>query len=151
MNEHHENDEQFPNDKAFTPIEPSASGPLKHSGLGIASFVLSLVSIVAFIGVTIGIVVLISNEIDFSTLVDSNGQLTMTEEELIDKLQPLIGYLIMYPLVLVLNVIGLILGIVGLARRGYKKVFPVLGTVFNGLAILSVFLLMVIAFVQNSL
>ncbi len=151
MNEHHEKDEQFPNDRAFTPIEQPASGPLKHSGLGIASFVLSLVSIVAFIGVTIGIIVLVSNEIDFSTFIDSEGQPTMTEEELIDKLQPLLGYLIMYPLVLVLNVIGLILGIVGLARRGYKKVFPVLGTVFNGLAILGVFLLMIIAFVQNSL
>ncbi len=151
MNEQPDNHEHFANQKPFSPISQPDSGPLKHSGFGIASFVLAIVSIIAFVGVSIGVVILISNEIDFSTLIDSNNELTMSEEELADKLKPLLGYLIAYPLILIINVIGLILGIVGLVRAGYKKVFSVIGTVMNGLALFAVILLMIIAFVQNGI
>jgi hypothetical protein len=68
----------------------------------------------------------------------------MTDQQLVDKLGPFIGYLVLYPLIFVINIIGLILGIIGLARRGYKKVFAIIGTVLNGLPILLVFLLMII-------
>ncbi|RED64013.1 hypothetical protein [Cohnella lupini] len=151
MNEQPENNEHFENQKSFSPILQPDNGPLRHSGLGIASFVLAIVSIFAFVGVTIGVIVLISNEIDFSTLVDSNNELTMSEEELVEKLKPLLGYLIAYPLILIVNVIGLIFGIVGLVRVGYKKVFSVIGTVMNGLAIFAVIMLMLIAFLQNGI
>ncbi|MCD9022840.1 hypothetical protein [Cohnella silvisoli] len=144
MNEHGNNNEHFENHNAFSSVPDDV--PLKHSGLGIASFILSLVSLVSFVVLTIVIGILISKAIDFSAIVDQNGNRTITDQEIINKVQPLIGYLVLYPLILVMEVIGLILGIVALARRGYKKVFAVIGTVLNGLALLSVFLLMVIGF-----
>jgi hypothetical protein len=134
MDEHHES------------IEPYK---LKHSGLGIASFVLSLVSIVSFVILTVVIVILISKAIDFTAIVDQNGNRTMTDQEIIDKVQPLIGYLILYPLILVIVVIGLILGIVALARPGFKKVFAVIGTVLNGLSLFFVFLLLIIGLLAS--
>ncbi|BBI32313.1 hypothetical protein [Cohnella abietis] len=151
MSEHIDNHEQFQNKNAFTPIHDQGSIPLKHSKLGIVSFILFLVSVVAFIGVSIGVVILMSKDINFSTMFDSNGELAITEEELQDKFKPLLGYLFLYPLILIINVIGIILGITGLVRTGYKKTFPILGTVFNGLALMAILVLMVIAFAQNNL
>jgi hypothetical protein len=141
-----EQEEQKPTDnqQSFTPIHHPVITPIQHSGLGIASFIMAIVSIISFIGLTISVVVLVSNTIDLTSLVDANGNRTMTDAELMDKLGPLIAYLILYPLLIVIVVIGLILGIVGLARQGYKKVFAVIGTVLNGLFLLSVFLLMII-------
>jgi hypothetical protein len=148
MDEQHENHEQFENSRAFIPVyEPVA--PLKHSGLGITSFVLSLVSIVSFVVLTVVIGILISNSIDFTAIVDTNRNPKMTDQEIFNKVQPLIGYLILYPLILVIVVIGLILGIVGLARPGFKKVFVVIGTVLNGLPLLFVFLLMVVGLLAS--
>jgi hypothetical protein len=149
MNEHNTNNEQIENPNPITPVYVQVDAPLKHSGLGIASFILSILSIVSFVFLTIVIGVLISKSIDFTAIVDANGNRTMTEQQIIDKIQPLIGYLILYPLILVIVVIGLILGIVSLARRGYKKVFAVIGTVLNGLSLLFVFLLMVIGFLTS--
>lgn len=145
MNEH---EEQAPtnNQHAFTPIHNAVVIPSKHSGLGIASFILAIVSIISFIVLTIAVVLLVSNTIDLTTFTDAAGNRTMTDEELMDKLGPLIGYLILYPLLIVIVVIGLILGIVGLARQGYKKVFAVIGTTLNSLCLLSVFLLIIIGF-----
>jgi hypothetical protein len=148
MDEQHESHEQFENSRAFTPVyEPAA--PLKHSGLGITSFVLSLVSIVSFVVLTVVIGILISNSIDFTAIVDTNRNPKMTDQEIFNKVQPLIGYLILYPLILVIVVIGLILGIVGLARPGFKKVFAVIGTVLNGLSLLFVLLLMVVGLLAS--
>ncbi|TVX97367.1 hypothetical protein [Cohnella terricola] len=144
MNEHYEKGEQFVNQQAFRPIPDTDGGRLKHSGLGIASFVLSLVAIMSFIVLTIVIISLFTNAIDFTQVVDENGNRLMSDNEIVDKIQPFIGYLILYPLLLGVVLIGLILGIVGLARPGTKKVFAILGTVFNGLPLLFVTLLMII-------
>lgn len=145
MNEHEQEKLNQPDSQqVFTPIHHPVITPSKHSGLGIASFIMAIVSITCFIGLTIAIFVLVSNTIDLTTFIDANGNRTMTDEELMDKLGPLIGYLILYPLLFVIVIIGLILGIIGLARRGYKKVFAVIGTVLNGLILLSVFLLVII-------
>ncbi len=144
MNEHNENNERVEIQRPFTPVLDSEGAPAKHSGLGIASFIMSIVSIVSFVILTIVIVTMITNVIDFTAIVDANGNRLMTDEELLDKITPLIGYLILYPLILVIVLIGLILGIVALARKGYKKVFAIIGTVLNGLSLLLVFLLMVI-------
>lgn len=143
MNEH----EEQPIKQPFTPISSQSDVPLKHSGLGIASFVMALVSIFSFVGITIALIAWVGNTIDFSTFLNAEGKPTMTEEELIDTITPILGYLVLFPLIFVVVLIGLILGIVGLARRGTKKVFAVLGTVLNGFAILIVFVLMMIGLV----
>jgi hypothetical protein len=147
MDEQEEHDRLEPV-QSFTPIKDAVDAPVKHSGLGIASFIMSIISIIAYVGLTVALVFMVSNTIDFTTFFDANGQRTMTDQQLVDKLGPLIGYLVLYPLIFVINIIGLILGIIGLARHGYKKVFAIIGTVLNGLPLLSVFLLMIIGFAQ---
>jgi hypothetical protein len=117
----------------FAPIQEDPPTAIHHSGLGIASFVIAMFSIVAFIGLSIAVVLAFTNSIDLSSLADANGNPKMTEEELIDKFSPMIGYFVLYPLLFVLTVIGLILGIVGLAQKRRKKLFAILGTVFNAL------------------
>jgi len=144
MNENFEKGEQSVNRQAFRPIPDGDGGQTKHSGPGIASFVLSLVGLVSFIALTIVIISLFTNAIDFTQVVDENGNRLMSDEEIVDKIQPFVGYLVLYPLLLGVVLIGLILGIVGLARPGTKKVFAILGTIFNGLPLLFVALLMVI-------
>jgi len=117
---------------------------MKQSGIGIASFILGVVGIAALIALTAWVVGVIANEIDFSGIFDENGNQLMTEEELTEKVMPLLGYLLLYPLIIVIDLIGLILGIIGLARSGYKKTFAALGTAFNGLVMLGVFVLLII-------
>lgn len=146
MNEHNEKNEQFVNPSAFSPIHDPAGSPIKHSGLGIASFVLSMISIVSFVILTIVIFSLITSAIDFTAIVDENNNRLMTDEEIIDKIGPYVGYLVLYPLLLIIVLIGLILGLVALAKPGYKKVFAVLGTIFNGLPLLFIVILMIIGF-----
>ncbi|WP_372661998.1 hypothetical protein [Cohnella sp.] len=143
MNEH---EEQMESKHPFTPVFSPVDAPLKHSGLGIASFVMAVVSIISVVGITIAIIVWVSNTIDFTTFLDASGKPTMTEEELISTITPILGYLVLFPLIFVVIAVGLILGIVGLVRQGYKKVFAIIGTVLNGLCLLSVFLMMMIGF-----
>ncbi|WP_256756648.1 hypothetical protein [Cohnella sp. WQ 127256] len=147
MNEQHENHEQFVNKKAFFPIHNSTEQPLRHSRFGIASFVISMVSIISFLILTFVITALVNQFFDWSAIVDENGKRLMAEEEFVNKIQPYIGYLILFPLLLGLVLIGLILGIVALTKPGYKKVFAVLGIILNGLPLLLVLLLMIIGFV----
>ncbi|MFC5469200.1 hypothetical protein ACFPPD_10760 [Cohnella suwonensis] len=154
MDDPREKNEQFENPPAFSPAFSPAAAEFqrpKHSGLGIASFIMSIASVVAFVGVSIGVLILISDRIDFETLVGPDGELTMTEDELVDKIGPLLGYLLLYPLIMILNLTGLIFGIVGLNRPGTKKVFSVLGTVFNGLAILAFGVFVLLAIAQGNL
>jgi len=136
MNGPYEKDEQFANREAFSTYQEPA--PPKHDGLGIASFVLSLAGIVSFVVVTIVVFVRFAQAIDFTQIVDANGNQLMTDEEIYEKVEPLVGYLTLYPLVLLIVLVGLILGIVSLTRPRTKKIFGILGTVFNGLPVLFV-------------
>lgn len=151
MDEQRHNHEQIANAPAFSGIDDSESTPIRHSGLGVASFILSIVSFLAFIGITIGFLFLIANRIDLSGIVEGNDQLTLTEEELADKIGPFLGYLFLYIFIVLLNLVGLILGLVGLAKPGFKKVFSVLGTVLNGLALLSMVVFVLVALAQRAL
>jgi len=144
MNDPFEKNEQIENRNAFSPIDGEDYQPPKHSGMGIASFVLSLVGIVSFVILTIAIASLFVEAIDVNQIVDDYGNRLMSDEEIADKIQPFIGYLILYPLLLLVVLVGLILGIIALTRPGTKKVFAVLGTVFNGLPLLFTVLLFLI-------
>jgi len=147
MDEPYRKDEHFANREPFPPYyEPPAAPPAppKHGGLGIASFVLSLVGIVSFVVLTIVLIGFFLGSVDYANVVDDNGNLLLTEEQLLDKMRPLLGYLVFYPLLLLLVAVGLILGIVGLTRPGTKKVFAVLGTVFSGLPLLFIVLLFLV-------
>lgn len=105
-------------------------GPLKHSGLGIASFVLSIIVILMYV---IGYII-IKTSITVSVQAAVSASLTF-------------GFMTIFGVVL--NLTGIGLGIGGAVQKNYKKVFPILGLVLNILLILLFVILLIIG--SNSL
>ena len=101
---------------------------LKHSGLGVASFILSIA-----IGVFDFLVVALAG------LMEASSPGGMDEESVIAIL---IGLFILGALAA--NLAGMGLGIAGMAQRDRKKVFSVLGLAFNAAIIFGIIGLMVI-------
>lgn len=101
---------------------------LKHSGIGITSFIMSLVmALIAFI------VVIIAGVLETSSAggMDESAVGTMV-----------VGFLIIGCILVQLVALGL--GIAGLIQKNRKKIFAVLGTVFSGLTIAGVVFLMLV-------
>lgn len=100
-------------------ITKQGSGHLHHSGLGIASFLIG-----------IGMPLLIAGLFIFSISLDTflNGYQRRDFNLILGLLvifTPPFGHLI-----------GLVLGIVGARQPNSKKLFPILGIIFNGLFLL---------------
>lgn len=149
--------------------DPNASGsttsleqpPLKHSGIGIASFVLSLI---ALLMIVIGIVVAATSvgdlgsdeswlqEMDRITNSYGAGQeaeigaALMESETFGSAIAVFMIAGIMLLGSLALAFIGLILGIVGVASRERRKTFGIIGLVINALILLGTVGLVVISF-----
>lgn len=101
---------------------------LKHSGLGIASFITAIVS-----GVFVFLLVVIAGAIEVST---PGG---MDEES---AAAVIIGLLLFTLLGALLVSIGL--GIAGLVQSNRKKIFAILGTVFSVAILLGTIFLLII-------
>jgi len=101
---------------------------MKHSGLGVASFVMS---------VAIGIFDFAL--IVFAGIVEGSTPGGMDEESVVAIL---IGLFILFALAA--NVAGIGLGIAGFVQRNRKKVFSALGLAFNAATIFGIFSLMVL-------
>ncbi|UCD57071.1 MAG: hypothetical protein JSV16_14850 [Candidatus Hydrogenedentota bacterium] len=104
------------------------SGLLKHSGLGIASFIISLAA-----GTYEFVLVVVAGVLESIT---PGG---MDEESLVAIL---LGLFVLGGLAA--NLAGMALGIAGLVQNDRKKVYPTLGFVFNGAIILGLIALMAI-------
>ncbi|WP_458460829.1 hypothetical protein [Paenibacillus sp.] len=114
--------EPYPADSERPPM-----GPLKHSGPGIASFVIGLVAIVGYI-----LIFFIAS----MTLNNSIGVLSPLQAEEL-ALHPAVVLASLSILVcLIINLAGGILGIIGLVLKNRKKVFAIIGTILNGIMIL---------------
>lgn len=100
----------------------------KHSGIGIASFVISILA-----GILIFIVLGIAGSLEAST----PGGMDENSTEAVMVGLAIIGLLF-------LNVLSVGLGIGGLLQKERKKIFAILGTVFSSFLILSVIGLMVL-------
>ncbi|MCW3792572.1 hypothetical protein OM416_13330 [Paenibacillus sp. LS1] len=108
--------------------ERHSMAPLKHSGLGIASFVIGLVAIVGYILIFF---------IAAMALNDSIGVLTPLQAEEL-ALHPAVILASLSILVcLILNLVGGIIGIIGLVLKNRKKVFAIIGSLLNGIIILA--------------
>ncbi|MEC0107304.1 hypothetical protein P4H27_10180 [Paenibacillus taichungensis] len=120
-------------DNLFTPypsdLEDPSMGRLKHSGPGIASFVIGLVSIIGYM-LTLGIATMAIN----STI----GVVTTPIQVEEIALHPAVVLASLAVLVcLILNLAGLILGVIGLILKNRKKVFAIIGTILSGVMILA--------------
>jgi hypothetical protein len=93
---------------------------LKHSGFGIASFVLSLV---------VGVGLFAAMAIAVGLTIDNPGGVDETS-----PLVAMVGFLFLFGMFLC--VVAIVLGFVGVLQRDRKKVFAILGIVFNALIIM---------------
>ena len=91
-----------------------------HSGLGIASFILSIVS-----GVLIFLLVVVAGVIEATT---PGG---MDEESAVAVMVGLCLFALLF-----VSLVALVLGIAGLVQQDRKKIFAILGTVFSAVTIL---------------
>ena len=101
---------------------------LKHSGVGIAAFIISLL-----MGFITFIVVVIAGVLETSSPggIDQNSVAAAV-----------VGLLIIGCILVQLVALGL--GIAGLVQKNRKKLFAILGTVFSGMTLLGVVFLMLI-------
>lgn len=120
-------------------FQPMQASPIPartpHSGLGIASFIISIV------GFCVGFMLVIAAALLVMGISDSS---MMTSDEMVDEAPGLIIVGLLLISVLIMNFVGLILGIVSLVQSNRKKIFPILGTVFNSLTFIGLFGLIVI-------
>lgn len=102
----------------------------KHSGPGIASFVIAMVTLVCYA------IAFVYTGAKAAKFLGENNKLLPESAEII-------MYLGISVLILVaLNVIGTVTGIVGLTFRQRRKVFAVLGTIINAIFVLLFMLLL---------
>jgi len=122
----------------MTPVQEHQA-PLKHSGPGIASFILGLLSIlaaiVAFVAVFAGIA-------DYITA-DGTFAPPESNEELVSIPAIAIGVLLFF-LGILLSVVGVVLGIIGCVLPNRRRVFAILGLVFSSLVSAGIILMIVI-------
>jgi hypothetical protein len=117
-------------DKSLNP------NPQRHSALGIASFVISLISIASFFIIVI-----------FAAVLATQNPGILTTGEPSDSITIVIGLLVL--LSLFLSLIGVGLGIAGVLIKNRKKIFAILGLIFNIIFITCMIGLMIIGASQQ--
>lgn len=116
--------------------------PRQHTRIGIASFIVGLISMTVAISAMIIATVIGLRNPELSQL--QPGDLQAPE---------LIGTLMAVAIPVCVSVIsgliGLILGILALMQTGYKKVLPIIGTVLNGLILAGCLLQIVLGLIMG--
>ncbi|MFD0958269.1 hypothetical protein [Paenibacillus chungangensis] len=137
----------------FEPVPPppgmhGAPETLKHSGLGIASFIIALLAILAAIITLVLTVSFTAEFINMGTLDPES-----LEAQILDGDSAIVSIMaagLLFIVSIGLSVIGLILGIVGAVMKNRKKVFSVLGIVLNALIAVGVVVLVIISMVAGA-
>ncbi|MBD2872586.1 hypothetical protein [Paenibacillus arenilitoris] len=150
----HGQDHPYPNDPyaarpVFSSPIPPQEAPMKQSGLGIASFVLALISLVLLI------VAFVFGSMFADQIV--NGDLALADPNDTAAFQQSLEALggdVLVPVMLAglsvlaavgISFIGLILGIIGAFSKNRKKVFGVIGIVLNAILVVGAILLFVLS------
>src|SRR5690606_2229099 len=115
--------------QGFTPVPPAneqADAPLKHSGPGIASFVLGIVTIILII---VGFVVILAGVVNYMNpeggLNSSEFMSSMEDLDSMDVAMLSGSFMILGGLAL--SLIGTILGIISVALKNRRKAFGIVG------------------------
>ncbi|MEC0089410.1 hypothetical protein [Paenibacillus macquariensis] len=124
----------------FNPAAVPAPIILKHSGPGIASFILCMISLLGYIA---SVALIGSLMTPYLT-----EDLTSPSAEMIEKLGVAGAIVILF---LFMNLIGVILGIVGVSLKRRKKIFAILGLIMNAAILLSLAIFFVIAVVNATI
>ncbi|REK69297.1 hypothetical protein [Paenibacillus paeoniae] len=135
--------------QAFSGFSSVGNGPygqapiiLKHSGLGITSFIMALASVITFI---LAIVIIAANAYDLV-----NGTSTEDiQQQILDGNGAGFGAVVAGGLLVILSIvisfIGLVLGIIGACMKNRKKVFSIIGIVLNALITIGSFFMFLIS------
>lgn len=128
------------NDPSSSFIDPYTAGPgyympevPKHSGVGVASFILAVLSCLTMCALFISAVYM---QVQDPMMVEPDDGTSMLWNS------TAIGAAL-------LAVVGLVLGIMGLLTAGRRKRYAVLGIAFNGLTVLTVVSLLVMGLVTS--
>ncbi|MEN1985361.1 MULTISPECIES: hypothetical protein [Paenibacillus] len=109
--------------------DQSSNPKTKHSGPGIASFVIGITALLAYIVIFVLVTAAISSYMGHALTPEQVEQLALHPAIILASVSMLAC--------IILNLAGLIVGIVGLVIRNRRKVFAVIGTLLNGLMILA--------------
>ncbi|REE82643.1 hypothetical protein A8990_1177 [Paenibacillus taihuensis] len=135
MNEH-DNEQHYAPDR-YNPAPPAfgeAPGPMPvktQSKLGIASFILGLISMIGFI-VAIAVITSFIMNHNFPDI-NTFGQRIEAHEQDLEEFAPVVLGGLLIILSGIVGLVGLILGIVGVASRNKRKAFSILGIILNGI------------------
>ena len=127
----------------FSPAQPEQENRPKHSGIGIASFVIGLISILTVI---ISILVMVVGLADYVT---PDG-LVIPDEEEVTANTTVLASAFLYLFSLLLSILGVVLGIVGCVIRNRRRVFAILGLVFNAFVALGTIVVFVVGLMIQS-
>lgn len=129
------------------------SGKLKHGGLGIASFILAIISILAIV---IGFVVIFSSILNMSQEDILMLQDPAYIESMIisaESMPPFIVSVVVGGLLMIasalISFIGFLLGCISLFIKQRRKVFGIIGTVLNGLLCFGGLIFFLLSFVST--
>ncbi|CAM4273365.1 hypothetical protein L1N85_18250 [Paenibacillus alkaliterrae] len=114
---------------------PAEEGPLKQSGLGIASFILALLAVVLVIVAIVFGTVFADQIIDNEVLLDSSDPNAMMEVIGEESMVPVMMAGLSIIAAIGVAFVGLILGIIGAFSKNRRKVFSVIGIILNGLLV----------------
>ncbi|KZE66980.1 hypothetical protein AV545_23740 [Paenibacillus jamilae] len=107
---------------------------LKHSGPGIASFIMSLVSLIGYIILAIMVINLMAHFSQYQTM---NPEVALHQTGTV-----MIPFIFLGSLLL--NCSGLVVGIIGIALKNRKKTFAITGLIINALIIVGFIALLAI-------
>ncbi|WP_110933569.1 hypothetical protein [Paenibacillus bouchesdurhonensis] len=126
-----------PNYDYAAPAQPSAR--LKHSGLGITSFVMSIIAFLGYFAAIFLIIAAIGQAVQDPAYI---------EEALTEDPAAILGILTMFGAAII-NLVALILGIIGLVIKNRKKIFAIIGTVLSSLSVLFIIFLYIVGTLQQ--
>lgn len=127
--DHSDPNHDNPSTPSPSSLEDPPVGRLKHSGPGIASFVIGLVSIIGYMLTLFIATMAINSAIGVVTTPIQVEEIALHPAVVLASLAVLVC--------LILNLAGLILGVIGLVLKNRKKVFAIIGTILSGVMILA--------------